>query len=218
VFSVDFGAFACENDFRQLRGAHSVTSLESGSTGRSKVADIENAGSLTIPRRVYSMSKKLERRPPPETPPWVKAGLSLEKYTELRGLGQDSETAYRVTLQRMYEETARYLESLSRLVHEGKSVSEAANFARWVQFSGLPDLLDRFALPGQKFPSLSRRLTDLLQECGDHFRGGRVDVKYSESDIAEINRKLDVLLSQAAHAPGDRSNVDFVVPRVVFPG
>jgi len=36
---------------------------------------------------------------------------------------------------------------------------------------------------------------DLLYECGELFKGGKADPKYAESDIAEINKKLEVLAS-----------------------
>jgi len=133
-----------------------------------------------------------------ETPPWVKAGLSFDKWSQLRAIGEDSELGYRVTLQRICSESFRYLESLARDAREGKHVFEAANFCRWLRFSGVTDLLERYAMPGQNFSTLSKAVDDLISDCGEQFRGGKVLPKYSESDIAEINRKLDVLLSQSA--------------------
>lgn len=147
------------------------------------------------------MSANLQIYDGAERPPWLKAGMSRERYLELRQIGDDPDLGYRVLLQGMCFETLRYLETLARGVREGKNVDEAANFCRWLQFSGVLELLERYAMPGQDFHSVRRMVSDVILECGERFRGGRVQPTYSESDIAAINRKLDVLLSQAAHAP-----------------
>lgn len=130
-----------------------------------------------------------------EKAPWVKSGMSFERYMKLRAIGEDSELGYRVTLERICSETCRYLETLGREVREGKNVVEAANFARWLRFSGVLDLFSRYALPDQTFPAFERKIVDLLDACGEHFRGGRTVPNYDQSDIAEISRKLDVLLA-----------------------
>ena len=126
------------------------------------------------------------------------AGLSSERFANLRAIGQDPEIAYRTVISRIYSETVDYLNRLVREVREGKNVLPAADYVRWLQYSGLLELFSRFTLQGQNFPPLDRKLNDLLQECGEHFRGGRVAPKYDTSDIVEINRKLDVLLAANA--------------------
>jgi hypothetical protein len=133
-----------------------------------------------------------------EVPPWTKAGLSYERYQKLRSIGDDTQLAYRVNLQTISAETLRYLGTLARGVHENKNVTEAANFLRWLQFSGVLELLERYAMPGQDFRSLRGKVSELILECGERFRGGHQEANYSQSDIEAINRKLDVLLSQAA--------------------
>jgi hypothetical protein len=130
-------------------------------------------------------------------------GLSPEKVAFLVSISKDLELAYRVCLRCIHAETVRYLDSLAREVREGKNVLPAADYGRWLQFSGVLDLLTKFAPPDLDLPPLDRKLADLLQECGEHFRGGRVDAKYAQSDIAEINRKLDLLLSGNARPVSD---------------
>jgi hypothetical protein len=90
----------------------------------------------------------------------VVGGLSQKKLADLVAIGADSALAYQTNLQRIYDETDRYLASLARQVHEGKAVDEAANFGRWLQFSGVLVLLERFNVPGKEFPSLQSRITD----------------------------------------------------------
>ena len=106
-----------------------------------------------------------------------------------------------VQLHWMWQETDNYLSSLAQCVREGKRVQEAANYCRWLQFSGVIELLEGSPQP---FPLMvdgqgtRRKLRDLIQECGELFKGGKHDAKYVASDIAEINRKLDVLTAHLA--------------------
>ena len=127
-------------------------------------------------------------------------GMTEAKFDRLCLLGQDPLLDYRVTLNRIYQETNDHLDVLAREVREGKNVLEASFFLRWLEFSGVLSLLEKHALPGQDFTSLRRKLSDLIGEYGEHFRGGRVAPKYAESDITEINRKLDILLADKARS------------------
>jgi hypothetical protein len=97
----------------------------------------------------------------------------------------------------MWRETDRFLDSLAASVREGKRVTEASNYCRWLQFSGVVSLLKENPSPSPLLvdgEGLRKKLDDLLYECGELFRGGKHDPKYAASDIAEINRKLDLLL------------------------
>ena len=112
---------------------------------------------------------------------------------------------FRVTLWTIHRETSRYLDDLAQHVRECKRVDEASRFVRWLQFSGVLKLLEKYQ-NDQKFssslvvfnPSALRKKSDaLLMDCGDLFRGGKANPRYAESDIAEINRKLDLLLPRS---------------------
>ena len=118
-------------------------------------------------------------------------GLSSERFEFLRSLGQDSILGYRVLLETISKEVHNKLESLACQAREGKNVMEAADFARWLQFSGVLTLLERYALADQDFTLVRRAVTELLSECGEQFRGGRVAPKYSESDIRAIKNDIN---------------------------
>jgi len=110
----------------------------------------------------------------------------------------DALTDYAVILDTISRETSRHLDLLAQNAREGQNVMEAVNFARWIQFSGVCRLLERHSLPDRKYPSLRKQAEDVIQDCSEHLRGGRVAPKYAESDISAINRKLDALLASAA--------------------
>jgi len=111
----------------------------------------------------------------------------------------DSESA--VTYHWLWKETSNRLASLSREAKEGKNLAEASNFARWVRFSGIIKLLEQHPQAGElrvDAESLSKSIDDLLWECGQQWNRRKPLAKYDVSDIAEINRKLDILAAQAA--------------------
>jgi hypothetical protein len=96
----------------------------------------------------------------------------------------------RAELRWIASETNRVLDGLARDVRENKNVMLASLYARWVQFSGVLAILERESNSN----ALTKKVDDLLYECGELFRGGKHDPRYAVSDIAEINRKLDLLL------------------------
>jgi len=104
----------------------------------------------------------------------------------------------------LWKETVARLDRLAGLVREGKSVAEAADFCKWLQFSGLSKLFQVFP---QAAPCvvdhvvIEKKIRDLLFECGELFRGGKADPKYAASDIAEINRKLDIIAAHVSQFP-----------------
>jgi len=106
-----------------------------------------------------------------------------------------------VNLHRVWSETTRFLETIHREVREGKSVMEWSRFGRWLRFSGVLEILE--ANP-QKFPvevngkALRAKVEDLLSDCGEKFRTGKADPTYAQSDIADINRKLDIIARHVA--------------------
>lgn len=97
--------------------------------------------------------------------------------------------------------TSTRIESLYREVLEGKNVLEAADFARWLRNSGVLKLLLQNPSDGPlrvDGKALDKKIGDLLFECGEKFRGGKITVTYQPSDIDEINRKMDLLASHIA--------------------
>jgi len=104
-----------------------------------------------------------------------------------------------VQLHVLWRETNREVDSLTQAVSECKSVDQASSFGRWLRYSGVLQILEAHPAP---FPlivdgkALTKKVTDLIYECGELYKGGKHDPRYAASDIAEINRKLDIL---AAH-------------------
>lgn len=104
-----------------------------------------------------------------------------------------------VQLHVLWRETNRVVDSLTQAVSECKRVDEASSFGRWIRFSGVLQILEAhpasfpLAVEGK---ALAKKVSDLLYECGELYKGGKHDPRYAASDIAEINRKLDIL---AAH-------------------
>lgn len=103
----------------------------------------------------------------------------------------------------MWNETMNRLDSLARSVREGKRVLEAADFCRWLQFSGFVKVFDLFPESASEVivlrvdsKAVRKKIDDLIFDCGEWFKEGKVSPKYAESDIAEINTKLDQLLKQ----------------------
>jgi len=108
-----------------------------------------------------------------------------------------------VMLHQIWRETDRKLRSHAREVRENKGVREASEFARWLNFSGVIRILE--ANPQSEplpvdGPALRRLCDEVILQCGECFKGGKADPKYSASDIAEINRKLDLLLTPPSAA------------------
>jgi hypothetical protein len=118
--------------------------------------------------------------------------MSPEKYNRLRAIACDPVLQWSSTLARIASETDRQLERLARCVRECKSVDEAANYCRWLQFSGV------LTLPHAEFANLRKKSEDILYQAGQIYKGGKVKPTYDSSDIAAINAKLDVLLGNKA--------------------
>jgi len=108
----------------------------------------------------------------------------------------------------LYRETKWRLEILALRVHENRDVMAASEYCRWLRTSGILRLLE---LHPQAFPlpvdgvALRKQVEDLLQECGERFRGGIVpaDVKLSEVEkitqqLTILNAKVDALNSPTA--------------------
>lgn len=132
--------------------------------------------------------------------PSGKSALLAERGRTVNALtAADSISVSRAEMRWVASETHRMLDGLSRDVRECKNVMLASLYARWVQFSGLMVLLER----GTGDKTVQKKVEDLLYECGELFRGGKHDPKYAASDIAEINRKLDMLLGCARPAVQD---------------
>lgn len=107
---------------------------------------------------------------------------------------EDDRISWAVLLQTLGRETRFHLERLHRAVKENKRVDEASYYCRWLLFSGVLGILERFETSGE-FAKLRLSVEDVLRDVGEIYKGGRVAPKYESSDIEAINAKLDYLLS-----------------------
>jgi hypothetical protein len=126
------------------------------------------------------------------------ARVPSKRTARLRAIGQDPRLDYSVTLQRIFRETINHLDCLGRHAGEGKNVLEVSLFCRWLVFSGVIDLLERHALPGQDLRGITAKVDELQARCRPQLQGQRVQKTYSEPDIILISRKLDDLLAAVA--------------------
>jgi hypothetical protein len=104
-----------------------------------------------------------------------------------------------VLLHRLWAESSRVVEQLSRLVAQGKSVDAASLFGRWLVFSGVLEMCERnpqVGLVEVRGRELRLGVEALVFECGELYRTGKANPRYAETDIAEINRKLDFVLGR----------------------
>jgi hypothetical protein len=126
--------------------------------------------------------------------------LSPEKVAQLQALGRDSSVKAREILERIFHQSSRKLKELSRDVRECKNVDTASDFSSWLMFSGVCDLLEMFPDLSKDFLQLRKAAKDLHCDCGEIYKcgKGKVQPKYAQSDISEINRKLDILMSERA--------------------
>ena len=91
-------------------------------------------------------------------------------------------------LWKIWSETDRRLDSLTRCVREGVQVDEASNFARWLRFSGLLTLLQPYE---QEVPlpiraaELRRKCEDLIYECGEWYRAHERSNKPRDAYISQ---------------------------------
>jgi len=118
------------------------------------------------------------------------------------------EESIAISMHVLARQTENRLSVLRKDVSECKSVDEAANFTRWLRASGVLALLERFSTDGVlpvDGKSLSKLSETILSDCGDLYRNGKATPRYAASDIAEINRKLDIIaheISQQSRAGG----------------
>jgi hypothetical protein len=124
--------------------------------------------------------------------------LPPAKMAEFQALGQNVPPNFPAFLNQILKETSAYLTSLESSVRDGKCVDEAADFSRWLQFSGILSMLEMFAESNPEFGRLRHRVMDLAFFCADYLGSGKVSKNYCQSDIDSINAKLDFLLSAFA--------------------
>lgn len=171
-------------------------------------ATCENTPIDKKPRNCYSLPN-VGLAVAPERPV-AKKPLSNDDFhggqkSESKAMQSDTGKLSAAQLHVLWRETDRVVSALSKAVMECKRVDEASNFGRWLRFSGVLQILEAHPAP---FPltvdakGLTKKVSDMLYDCGELYRAGKHDPRYAASDIAEINRKLDII---AAHIGSART-------------
>jgi len=120
-----------------------------------------------------------------------------------RGGYVDNVTAMLTGLQlhKLWRETNNFVERLTKDVREVKNVNAASDYVRWLQWTGLLEILVAAESP-MPLPvrggELKLKVKKLLDACNDLYQDGKATPRYTESDIAEINRKLDIIAAHVA--------------------
>jgi hypothetical protein len=108
---------------------------------------------------------------------------------------QDTGIDLQFMLKIIFRETKLYLENLNRAAAEGRAVDEANNFLRWLQFSGVVRLLEKYSFVQEDFKTLRAMCESVQDTCKPHLQGRKIPVSPSQSRADEANDKLDILLA-----------------------
>jgi hypothetical protein len=96
----------------------------------------------------------------------------------------------------MYKETLRRLDTLHARVREGKSLQEAAEFARYIYWSKIPKILKRYPQPEPlKIDGhlIEKRAQELLGDVQDQWQRNPKDFQLLDSAFEQILKKLTAL-------------------------
>jgi hypothetical protein len=126
-------------------------------------------------------------------------------------------------LQRLYVETLRRIETFRLRVRQGVSVEDAQDFGRYVQWSGICDLMainrpptaklrDLFPYDGAQLRSVA---DTLVTECCEYYQGRTRNSDgtakgASKSDLEAIDAKLAVIVARLAALESGRPPVHVV--------
>lgn len=158
----------------------------------------------------------------------VRSKASLERNTPCV-INQSNDYAMvkdAVNLHTIAQETDRYLESLAHSVREGKGCIEAANFARWLQFSGVIRLLERHeqdaSLPVSG-TAIRHKVQKLIFETGEWFSihapsNNPRDAYISSSKLDSIDDRLAAIESALADLQTNKTVMAGSVPLKLLEG
>jgi hypothetical protein len=114
-------------------------------------------------------------------------------------------------LARIYSQTVNQLDSFLRRVQEGRDVEAASDFARWLAFSGICMLLQRY--PNQVASHdilkvdgsfLRWKCEQLIEACNERFRTNSLNPSFQKKEFESMHEKIDRMagyLSRLSVAP-----------------
>jgi len=126
-----------------------------------------------------------------------------------------------VNLHWLWKETVLRLDSFSQRVQLSECVDEAADFARYVMFSGLCRLFEAnpSAEPLKVDGPLARwKAEELLRECQERYRTNDVSSHVDKSVLDAINRKLDLIAGQVSRIPTSKAQAPRPELRIITGG
>jgi hypothetical protein len=107
----------------------------------------------------------------------------------------ENETA---TLARIYGQTVNQLDAFSKRVQEGRDVEAASDFARWLSFSGIPTLLERYPNQVQSHDPLKVdgsflrwKCEQLIEACNERFRTNSLNPAFAKKEFESMHEKID---------------------------
>jgi hypothetical protein len=105
-------------------------------------------------------------------------------------------TEQEIKLHRVWSETSTRLDVLRDRVSENKEVMAALDFARWLFWSGLLELLEMNSREGPlkvDGANLRWKCQELQSACQDRFRTNGSEPRLAETQLRSINEKLDMI-------------------------
>jgi hypothetical protein len=103
-----------------------------------------------------------------------------------------------VILARIYGQTVNQLDSFSKRVQEGRDVEAASDFARWLSFSGICLLLERYPNQVQSLDPLKVdgsflrwKCEQLIEACNERFRTNSLNPVFAKKEFESMHEKID---------------------------
>jgi hypothetical protein len=101
-------------------------------------------------------------------------------------------------LARIYGQTVNQLDSFSKRVQEGRDVEAASDFARWLSFSGICLLLERYPNQVQSHHPLKVdgsflrwKCEQLIEACNERFRTNSLNPAFAKKEFESMHEKID---------------------------
>jgi len=101
-------------------------------------------------------------------------------------------------LARIYGQTVNQLDSFSKRAQEGRDVEAASDFARWLSFSGILMLLERYPNQVQSHHPLKVdgsflrwKCEQLIEACNERFRTNSLNPAFAKKEFESMHEKID---------------------------
>jgi len=154
-----------------------------------------------------------ERREPAQN---LTSGADSQGFHESEPMRSGS--THKTTWHWLWRETVNRLDSLQRRVNEGRDLDAAVEFARYILWSKLPDILKPHDCDGflKVDSSFLRWKAEELQRCvTECYRLGKGAQRGEQTQLEAISRKLDLIAGQISKIPMPSGTPDAIRLRVL---